>query len=544
MQNTQNQNELNLKSLLSRIELLEKRLGSIESILRIEWPKEAERSVAEEGFEEAVRKREDTESKVVEFGLAWLGGIVFLFGIVFLMTFAESLGYVVLSKAIAYAATILLFTISFFLRKSFPVLVNVLNICGLLLLYYITLKLHFFTSQPIIPGKGAAIVILFSVIGLHFYHAIRKNSEFLGFIAMTLCAVTAIVSDSAYITFTILAVSSIVALLLFYKKIWWKLIIYSLFIVYTAHLIWLFSNPVMGHSIGIVKSPQHNLLFILGYGIIFASSIFISKSKLKSNGPLVSITIWNALWFSFLLLWIIPAFYSDNYSWIFAAIAVFCLAVAVILKLFSSRNFAPATYACFGFMALSVAVYGRWGLPDAYFLLVLQSFLVVTMALWFRSKIIVVANALLLFTILLIYLITSESVDSVNFAFAFTSLATARILNWKKERLTLKTDVFRNIYLFVAFTMILYSLNKALPDNHVTFAWTLTAIGFFLLSVLLRNIKYRYLSIATIIVTAIHLFFVDLGQMDVGFRVIAFMGFAIISLVISVFYRKFKSKSK
>ncbi len=536
----ENKNSLSYESLLNRIQSVEKRLSSIESILRIEWPDDTEKIKTRTKFDEGIAT-EDTESKLVEHGLAWLGSIVFLFGIIFLMSYTEGLGYLISSKLIAYLSTLILLAFSYIFRNSFPILVNILNICSLLLLYYITVRLHFITEQPLISYKGIAILLLIIVIGLHLYHAIRKNSELLGGIAITLCIATGILSDSAYVTFLILTITALITLVLFYNKLWWKLHIFSLFTVYMTHLLWLFSNPVMGHPMRIVEFPQHNMLFLFGYGIIYASSMFIPKKKLESNGALISITIWNALWFSFLLLLIIPAFYKENYSWIFSAIASFCLIVAVILKLTSSRNFAPATYACFGFMALSVAVYGYSGLPNVYFLLVLQSFLVVSMALWFRSKIIVVANSILFVSILIIYLITSESVDVTNFAFAFTALATARILNWKKERLTLKTDVFRNIYLFVAFFMILFSLNNALPNDHVTLAWTATAIGFFILSILLHNFKYRYLSIATIIVTAVHLFLVDLRQMEIGFKVIAFLIFAIISIGISIFYRKMKS---
>ena len=164
--------------------------------------------------------------------------------------------------------------------------------------------------------------------------------------------------------------------------------------------------------------------------------------------------------------------------------------------------------------------------------------IVVSMALWFKSKIIVVANTFLFVSIFLVYLITSESIDVINFAFAITALATARILNWQKERLTLKADVFRNIYLILAFFMILFGLNQALPSQYVTLAWTATAFGFFFLSILLHNKKYRYMSISTIVVTAGHLFFVDLGQMEIGYRVVAFMVFAVISLGVSLYYTK------
>lgn len=541
MPDIENENRLNDKTLLKKIQSLEKRLSQIESILRIEWVGEKvnlESSPTPDEVHEEEYQAEHAESKIVEYGLAWLGSIVFLFGIVFLMSYTESLGYLIFSKVIAYLSTLLLLAFTYFLRKSFPVLVNVLNICTSLLLFYITAGLHFFTTQPLISQKGIVLVLLFILIGIQLYHGIRKKSEFLAAIAITFAIVTAIISDSTYITLSILLASAAGALILFYYKLWWRLLIFSLFMVYLTHLVWLFNNPIMGHDMKIVELSQHNILFFFGYGIIYACSIFIPKEKLESNTALISISIWNALCFSFLILMNIPAFYKETYTSIFGTIAAFCILFAVFLHMRSQRNFAPATYASFGFMALSITVYGYFGLPDTFLLLVLQSFLVVTMALWFRSKIIVVVNSLLFVSILLIYLITSESIDMINFSFALTALATARILGWQKERLTLKTEMYRNTYLLLAFAMILYSLNQFLPGQYVTLAWTATAIVFFLLSILLRNIKYRYLSILTIVVTGGRLLFIDLGELATGYRVVAFLVFALITLGVSQYYTK------
>ena len=537
MTNDPNEQNQNYDYLLGKIQSLEKRLNGIETLLKVEWVEKS----GEKDLEPIIKEKlivNNTESKIVEYGLAWLGSIVLIFGIIFLMNYTESLGYLFLSRGIAYLATILLIAVAYFLRNSFPILVYVLNICGVLLLYYITLRLHFFSDQLLIRQKSIGLILVLIIIGLQFLKGVWQKSEFQAGIAVMLCAITAIISDSTYTTLFISILTSIIALLLFYRYAWWRLLIFSLFMVYITQLIWFFSNPVMGHQMKIVENHQFSIIFLFAQGIINALSIFISHEKIKSNGALISIAIWNALFFSFLLLLNTISFYKENYSWIFGAIALFCILYAVLLKIMGSRNFAPATYACFGFMAFSVAVYGFSGIPDVYFLLVLESLLVVTMALWFRSQIIVVANSILFVSLLLIYLTTSPSVNSINFVFALTALVTARILNWKKELLTLKTEVFRNVYLIIVFFMVLFGLSHALPSQYVTLAWTAAAICFFILSVVLHKIKYRWMSILTIIVTGVHLFFIDLSQMEVGYRVIAFLVFAVISLGVSLYYTK------
>jgi len=152
-------------------------------------------------------------------------------------------------------------------------------------------------------------------------------------------------------------------------------------------------------------------------------------------------------------------------------------------------------------MALSVAVYGYSKLPNAYWLLALQSLLVVSWALWFRSKIIVVMNTVLFIGILLLYIAFYPSVDKVNIAFVITAFISARIINWKKERLTLQTEMIRNAYLITLFFTMLFALYHLVPQQYVTLSWTGAAVFYFIFSLALKLIKYRWMAIATVLVT-------------------------------------------
>ena len=230
MPEPENENPQNYELLSNKIQSLEKRLSSIESILRIEWAGKEEKPGSSEITEEGYTV-ENTESKIVEYGLAWLGSIVFLFGIIFLMTYTESLGHIISSRAIAYLATTFLVALAYYLRNSFPILVYVLNICGILLFYYITLKLHFFSEQPLIQQKSIGLILLFILIGVQFLIAVRRKSEFQATIAVILCVSTAIFSDSTNTTLSIIALTSIIALILFYQYAWWRLLIFSLLMV-------------------------------------------------------------------------------------------------------------------------------------------------------------------------------------------------------------------------------------------------------------------------------------------------------------------------
>jgi hypothetical protein len=146
------------------------------------------------------------------------------------------------------------------------------------------------------------------------------------------------------------------------------------------------------------------------------------------------------------------------------------------------------------------------------------------------------ANSLLFLTILLIYLLLSKSVNGVNFSFALISLVSARIINWKKTRLQIKTDLLRNLYLIEGFFMVLYALFHAVPKQFITISWAIAALLYFLLSFILKNVKYRYLALGTMICAAFYFFIVDLAQIELIYRVLALLFLSAISIGISMYY--------
>lgn len=540
MANTKKAQSTTIGQILEHVQALESRLDRIESQLKYGRPLESDisRGTVKPPLTSIPQEQIEYESKVVEYGFAWISAIVYLFGIIFLMVYVKNLGYNILSSIIGYGGTASLFLLSFYLRKSFPHLLSAGQITGLLLLYYVTLRLHFFSLDPILLSKGITLVLLILTISIQLYFALRKQNEFLATVSLILTLATGLFYDSTYITLSLFALVSITSLVIFSREGWWRLLLFILFSVYIAHALWYLNNPVMGHPLKAVDNHQHNIIYLFIYAIVFAFTIFIPQKKPSSDGVIISIAIWNALSFMLMTLFVVLGFYEENYTWIFLLITALCLGFSVFLKSGTNRKFAPAFYACFGFMALSVAVYGYSGLPEVYFFLALQSLLVVSMALWFRSKIIVIVNTILFISILLAYIITADPIHHISFTFAVIALATARILNWKKERLTIRTENFRNVYLGAGFIMVLYGLYYLVPSQYITLSWTASAVLYFILSIVLSNVKYRWMSILTILVSSLRLFIFDLARLETGYRVIAFLFFAIIALGVSIYYTK------
>jgi hypothetical protein len=145
-------------------------------------------------------------------------------------------------------------------------------------------------------------------------------------------------------------------------------------------------------------------------------------------------------------------------------------------------------------------------------------------------------NSLLFLTILSLYLLSSKPIDGVNFSFALIALISARIINWKRTRLQIETDLLRNLYLIEGFLMVLYALFHAVPKQFVTLSWTMAALLFFLLSFILKIVKYRYMALGTMICAAFYLFIVDLARIEIIYRVLALLFLAAISIGISIYY--------
>jgi hypothetical protein len=532
--------------ILERLQTIEQRLDNIEAQVKSGIDPESGRhhphpdtkDFAEPDEEMLLVDEVAIESNIGEYGLAWLGTLVLLFGIIFMMTFTSSKGYPALASGLGLFSAAGIFILTYFLRSSFSHMVFILNISGNLLVYYVIFQLYFFKINPLLPWKGADLALLMMVIGIQVYEAIRKSSELLAAIALILIIVTSLIGDSLHITMPLITLAGASALYFLYRYNWWRLLVFSLIMVYLAHILWLINNPLLGHSFECMPSQPYNLAYLFACGIIYSMPAIIRRKDKSEVKGLNTTVLLNGFWFAITIMLATVIYRPGDYIGMFGLIAGFCLLFSIWLHIKIKNPFISSFFACFGFMALSVSFYGYAKLPDAYFFLALQSFLVVSMALWFRSKIIVVANSVLYMIILLLYLTSSHPVDKINFCFAFVAFATARILNLKKERLTLRTDLMRNLYLAALFFTLLFAFYHAVPGKYITLSWTGVAAGYFLLSLRLNNIKYRWMAIATLMVTAGYLFLVDLANLSIGYRVVAFLFLALILISASLFYTK------
>ncbi len=223
-------------------------------------------------------------------------------------------------------------------------------------------------------------------------------------------------------------------------------------------------------------------------------------------------------------------------------ISVFCLVLASAHWVRHQSRLVTSFYACFGYMALTVAIVTYTGSPDRFLWLGWQSLLVVSTAIWFRSRLVVVANVLIYLAILVFYLLLEPTDLAVNLSYAAVALLSARVMNWQKERLALKTEFMRNTYLASAFVVVPYGLYYGVPGQYVSSAWLAVGVFYFALSLVLRNRKYRWMAILTMLLTVLYVFVVDLAVLNPVYRMISFLVLGVTMLGVSWVYARYSKR--
>jgi hypothetical protein len=490
-------------------------------------------------------RHEAIESRIGEYGMAWMGNIVLLFGILFLTQLLQNNNHTLISIVFGFSAVVLVYLAGYFTRNSLHYMSMLFNYNGHLLLYIQVMRICMFKESMVIQSPFLSHALVLVVLISLIYLAYRKNSQVLAVLTWIMMGITAISSGYTHFMLPMLLGITGTAILYVLKKGWWTGLMISIFLVYSLCLVWILGNPFLSKAFEI--RTVHHMGYIYLYTIAMAYSFLalLPPSDRTRQNQLQPSIVLNGLGFSLMMAIAVPAFFSENYYVYFGLIAAFCLVYSIWLQIRGSWKTIAAMYALYSFVSLSITIAGVYHFPLAFFLLSIQSLLVVSMALWFRSRFIVVMNTILFIGLLLTYIFTGDPLNSINFSFALVALVTARILNWKKQRLEIRTEWIRNIFLFTGAIMVLFSLHKAVPANFITLSWALSALVFFLLSIIIRNIKYRWLAIITMVLTVFYLFLVDLSNISLGYRIVALMFISTISLGISMFYsRRQRSKKE
>lgn len=535
----ENSSNNKLDKILEVIERLESRISNLEKKQELHGIDSAPPVI-----EEVVQTvKEETFDQTIGTGwFAKLGIVVLLVGL--LLFLKNPIG-----ETIAYLPSVIgLFLAGIFyigavkISKTYTQVSGYLLGGALIIIYFSVLRLHFFGFEQVIASRLLILLLLLMVTGLHFYLAVRRKSIYFAVWSIVLGFLTSLISENHYLIFALIIVLSAVVVLLKIKMGWVNLLFFGIFFSNLTHLLWFINNPFLGNEISVVDLPWH-IIMILIYSLIYAWGNLLIKENQSENYVVISVSFMNAIlgYGLMFLSTLINPFEFSGYFHLVAAVAFISMAFLYWKKQQSALS--TFIYAMIGYGALSFAIINLFTGADVFILLCWQSLLVVSTALWFRSKYIVICNFIIFVLLIISYLILVDDVSYNSISFGFVALITARILNWKKTSLKLQSEQMRNGYLITALLIIPYSLYQTLPANYVAYSWAAVAMIYYWMSNLLTNAKYRWMSVVTLLMTTIYVIIFGISSEDSTDRILAFVFVGILLLGMSLLFTK-KEKVK
>lgn len=530
------------EQIFAALRALENRISRIEARLDLPQPGPAEVPEPEPVASTAV---EDDEELEIQLGQNWFAkaGIVGLaLGVAFLLTLPYEGFPSFLPSLIGYALVGGIIFLSRFWSESFQQISRYLLGGGLLLLYFATLRLSHFSSEPAISNTGIELTLLLLVVAFNLFVAYRRQSVYLTASHLTLGYLTALIGGQTAFVLALLTILSLTVVYLTLKFRWNALLAIGIILTYLTHFLWTANNPFFGNTPQFGLAPPLHLAFILLYILIFAAGIVYRPRDIPESFPIVVNTVLAGLFgYALLGLSTLVGQGIDIAAWHFAA-SLLLLGLSVVAWVREHSVYATFVYAILGYTALSAAITAQFPMPDFFVWLCWQSIVVVTTAVWFRSRFIVVANFMLYLAIFVAYLSTAETVSSISVSFGIVALLSARILNWQRDRLALRTEMMRNAYLLCALLFLPYALYESAPPHLVSVSWLILAALYYLASRFLNLRKYRWMALLTMSLTILYVFIVDLTTVDPVVRVVSFLAVGSVLLGISMIYSRKKRK--
>ena len=475
------------------------------------------------------------EMEIGEYWLARIGIVALMVGLGLLVAYPFALPAWVPSL-IGFSASGVMAVVSQRWQRSLPEMARLLFWGALFLGYFATLRLHFFAPAPLLTSRPLALALMVAVLAVEYAVALRRGNQTTVVLVTLLGFVTAIVSDSLPVALGLVVAMAGLSVWLVRVRDWHGHYALTVILAFLLHLMFLLGNPLAGHPLHGVKAAPFNLLFLVLYAGLFALASYLPAAQEKAlvwrigrplviSGGVLAVGALN-----------IVMFHQTGLPWIELVMSAGFLGLAIAGWWHHASRYATSFYAGAGYVTLSAFLVRYFPAPAAFGWLAWEGLLVAATAVWFRSKIIVIANVFIFAGIYAAYLFFAAASGPVNLSFAVVALLTARLLNWQNDRLELRTALMRNFYLGAATVAVPYGLYHTVPPAWVSTSWLLAAGVYFGVSLWLRNRKYRWMAMGTVFATVVYVFIVDLSRLAPAYRIVSFLVLGVVLLVISLCY--------
>lgn len=481
-------------------------------------------------------------------GQSWFAGV----GVVVLacgVGFALSLPFPGLPPAAPSAAGLVvaagLLLVARVWRRSFELVAGHLRGAAMALLFFSALRLFYFGPTPVLTtGSLGGRAVLAMVVALNLTLALRRRSPWLLGLAMLTGLVAATAVGAAYGVFVSVALLSALAAYAAARHGWSGLLVAAIPAGYLTHLLWAINRPWAGRPFKVLQEPAAALAFLLAYAVILAAGSHRRRDRAHEDPGTIAAVLLNcgASYGLFLLQSLGQP--AGFFALAHGTAALVYLGLAVAFWRSEASRITTFFYAMTGYLALSAAIVKACPSPEVFIWLSGQSLVVVATALWFRSRFIVVANFFIYVSIVLAYMMVAKTETGISLGFGVVALVTARVLNWKKERLELRTEMMRNAYLASAFVVFPYALYHLVPGAYVSVSWVGVAVAYYLMNLIVRNPKYRWMGHLTLLLTVGYVIVIGVTRLTPTYRIISFLVLGTVLLAVSLIFTQVRAKRK
>lgn len=423
--------------------------------------------------------------------------------------------------------------------RAFPFVAQCVRGAAMGLWFFATLRLFFFGAQPALAIDSlAGRALLAAVVALNLGISWRKRSRSLVGFAVVLGYAAAVIAGAAEFVLPMITALALAGAAAQLRAGWRALSLVAIVAGFATYLVWAMGNPIRGGAYHFVSGPAVAPWTALGIVAVLGATA-VAWARRAGEDALGNLTAFFncALGYGVILLHTAAAFPATFVVTNVAASLAF-LSLAVAFWGWTQSRVATFFYAMTGYGALSMAILKAAPVPEVFVWLSLQSVLVVVTAVWFKSRFIVVANFFIYVAIVAGYVLMAERESGISLGFGLVAVGSARILNWQKGRLELKTELMRNAYLVSALLVFPYALHHLVPRTFVALAWVGLAAVYYGISLVMRSAKYRWMGHATLLFTMIYAVAIGTRQFEPVYRVLSFLALGAMLLIVSLTFTR------
>jgi uncharacterized membrane protein len=529
-----------IRRLIEVVENLNARISALESSVPQRGNSRTESIPHREVLKES---SEDLEFRIGEQWFGKIGVVAFLFAVFYLLTLPFDKGAQTFVILLGYIISAVMISTAFYKQEQLKSLGGYIAGSGMIILYFSTLKLHYFTGSPFISEPALMIPLLYAVSIGALLLSLKKSSSQLVMISLILFGTTALLSDIPALIAVSLVVLTLSSVYISSRYNWNNVLLFSIPLVYLIYFLWYINNPISGREISLVNDTQFSFLLLPLIITIFGLSRLKGNEETDDYFSIVK-SLLNAVPGCLLFVYAALNLESTYAALLNTGMSFLFIYLASVYWVKQNSKISTFIYSMTGYGALSFAIILSFKSPESYILLCWQSILVVSTALWFRSRFIVVANFFIFTVLLVTYLITGSELQYQSLSFGLVALISARLINVHQLRLELQSEQLRNAYLIIAVLVIPFILYSILPSSVVGISWIILAFMYYVVGKLINNKKYRLMASATLIMSLAYIFLFGLTSSDTVYKILSFTLVSIALVIISLTYSKVKTKEK